>query len=63
MRRISTFSALVMGGLVVAACGGNGEAMEESTAAASDMDAAAADALECYLARGTMAEAQRLESL
>ena len=62
MRRISTFSALVMGGLVVTACGGGDAAMEEGTAAASDMDVAASEALECYLARGTMAEAQERPS-
>ena len=62
MRQISTFSALIMGGLVVAACGGGGDTMEESSAAASDMDVAAGSALECYLARGTMAEAQERPS-
>lgn len=62
MRRFSTFSALIFGGLVVAACGGGEEAMDDGTAAASDMDMATGEALECYLARGTMAEAQERPS-
>lgn len=61
MRRFSTYSALLMGGLVVAACGG-GDAMDDGSAMDSEMDVAAGDALECYLARGTMAEAQERPS-
>jgi Protein of unknown function (DUF2911) len=55
MRRFSTLPALVLGGLVLAACAGE-EAMDE--AASSEMDVASGDPLECYIARGTMAEAQ-----
>ncbi|MCH1571507.1 MAG: DUF2911 domain-containing protein [Longimicrobiales bacterium] len=62
MRRVSTFSALAIGGLVVSACGGSGDAMEEVASTAGDMTVAASDALACYLARGTMAEAQERPS-
>jgi len=55
MRRNTTLPAFL---LILAACGG--EAMEE--AAPSEMAVAAGDALECYLARGTMAEAQERPS-
>jgi hypothetical protein len=58
MRRFSTLPALLLGGLLVAACGG--ETMDE--AASSEMDVASGDPLECYLARGTMAEAQERPS-
>jgi len=58
MRRSSTLPVLLFSGLALAACGG--DAMEE--AAPSEMDVAAGDALECYLARGTMAEAQERPS-
>ncbi len=54
MRRFPTYTPLLLGALALAACGG--EAMEE--AAPSEMDVAAGDELSCYLARGTMAEAQ-----
>ncbi len=40
MRRISTFSALAIGGIVVAACGGSGDAMEEVASTAGDMTVA-----------------------
>lgn len=62
MRRISIFSALAIGGIVVAACGGSGDAMEEVASTAGDMTVAASDALACYLARGTMSEAQERPS-
>ena len=58
MRRFSTLPALLFGGLLVAACGG--ENMDE--AQSSEMDVASGDPLECYLARGTMAEAQERPS-
>lgn len=57
MRR---FSTLLIGGLLVAACAGGEEAMDE--APAEEMEVASADPLECYLARGTMAEAQERPS-
>ena len=44
MRRLSTFTLLVMGGLAVAACGGE---MDDGNA--SDMDVAADDTPACYL--------------
>lgn len=62
MRRVLSFSALVLGGLVVAACGGSDDTMEEVASTAGDMTVAASDALTCYLARGTMAEAQERPS-
>lgn len=58
MRR---FSTLLIGGLLVAACGGGEEAMDEA-APAAEMEVASADPLACYLARGTMAEAQERPS-
>lgn len=58
MRRFSTLPALLFGALLVAACGG--ENMDE--AGSSEMDVASGDPLECYLARGTMAEAQERPS-
>lgn len=59
MRRTRTLPSLFFGALALAACGGS-EPMEE--AAASEMDVAAGDELACYLARGTMAEAQERPS-
>jgi len=58
MRRFSTLPALLFGGLLVAACGGENMGEAES----SEMDVASGDPLECYLARGTMAEAQERPS-
>lgn len=61
MRRSMTVSALIFG-LALGACGGE-EAMEEPPEAqSSQMDVAAGDALECYLARGTQAEAEERPS-
>jgi len=60
MRRLSTLSAVIIGGLVVAGCGG--EATEEASDTSTEMAAATSDALACYLARGTMAEAQERPS-
>jgi hypothetical protein len=57
MRRLSTFTLLVMGGLAVAACGGE---MDDGNA--SDMDVAADDTPACYIANGTMEEAQEKAS-
>jgi hypothetical protein len=58
MRWISTLPSIVTGGLLLAACGG--DSMDE--AATSDMDVAAGDALGCYIAQGTEAEAQERPS-
>lgn len=54
MRRFSTFPVLLLSGVVLAACAAE-EPMDE--AAPSEMEVASGDPLECYLARGTMAEA------
>ena len=51
MSRFSTLPVLL---IAVAACGGD-QAMDQ--AASSEMDVDSGDRLECYLARGTMAEA------
>jgi hypothetical protein len=59
MRSIRTLPSLVVGGLLLAACAGE-EAMDD--AASSNMDVASGDALACYLARGTMAEAEERPS-
>jgi hypothetical protein len=59
MRRTSTRSFLTAATLLVAACGG--DAMEEAQPGGG-MDTAAADGLACYIARGTMAEAQERPS-
>lgn len=59
MRRFSTFPVLLLSGLVLAACAAE-EPMDD--AAMSEMDVATGDPLECYLARGTMAEAQERPS-
>ena len=59
MRRISTLPALLLGALAVVACSGE-EAMDD--AAMSDMDVASGDPLGCYIARGTMEEAQQRPS-
>ena len=57
MRRLSTFTSLAMGGLAVAACAG-----EMDDASDSDMDVAAETSLACYIANGTMEEAQERPS-
>ena len=57
MRRIMILPALLVGGLFLAACA---DEMEE--AATSDMDVAAGDDLACYIARGSLAEAQERPS-
>ncbi len=65
MRRFATFPALLF---AIAACGGGDEmaemddGMEMEAAAESSMDVASGDALSCYLARGTMAEAEERPS-
>lgn len=59
MRRFSTFPVLLLSGLVLAACAAE-EPMDD--AAMSETDVATAEPLECYLARGTMAEAQERPS-
>jgi len=59
MRRALTLSSVVIGGFLLAACAGE-EAMDE--AASSEMDVAGGDELACYIARGSMAEAQERPS-
>lgn len=60
MRRSSTLPVFLVGGLALAACGG-GDSTDD--AAAGEMEMAVAEAgLECYIARGTMAEAQERPS-
>lgn len=60
MRRSTTLPLLLFGGLALVACGGGQEAVEE--AAAAEMDMATGTELACYLARGTMAEAEERPS-
>ena len=57
MRRLSTFTSLVIGGLAIAACAG-----EMDDASDSDMAVVADNALACYIANGTMEEAQERPS-
>lgn len=57
MRRTMTLPVLLIGGLVLAACA---DRMEE--AVTSEMDVAAGDAAACYIARGSLAEAQERPS-
>jgi hypothetical protein len=59
MRRTSNLVGILLTGLAVTGC--SGEAMEEAPAAEMQAAAATAD-LSCYLARGTMAEAQERPS-
>jgi hypothetical protein len=59
MRRILTLSTAVVAGVLFSACAGE-EPMDE--AASSEMDVAAGDELSCYIARGSMAEAQERPS-
>ncbi len=59
MRCASTLPSVLLVTSLLAGCGG-GDAMDE--AASSDMDVAAGDALACYIARGTMAEAEERPS-
>lgn len=61
MRRFTTFPSLLIGAFLLGACAGAEEASMDE-AAPSEMDVASADPLECYLARGTMAEAQERPS-
>lgn len=58
MRRYTTLPLFLFGGLVLAACGG-GEQTETDTAEA---ETASADALDCYIARGSEEEAQQRPS-
>lgn len=60
MPRPSILPALLVAGLTVAACGG--EAMEEAPAAELQAAVAPSADLSCYLARGTVAEAQERPS-
>lgn len=60
MLRSSTLPALFVAGFAFAACGG--EAMEETPAAEMEAAVASTVDLSCYLARGTMAEAQERPS-
>lgn len=59
MRRTLTLSSVVIAGVLFGACAGE-EAMDE--AASSEMDVTAGDELGCYIARGSMAEAQERPS-
>lgn len=58
MRRFRTLPPLVLGGMLLAACAGGDEAMDD---AASDGEMASSE-LSCYIARGTMEEAQERPS-
>ena len=59
MRRSTTLPTLLLGGLALAACGGAEQESAEAEATESPDTAAEQTAqLECYIARGTMAEAQ-----
>ena len=61
MLRSSPLPALLVAGLALAACGGV-DAMDEVPAAEMDAAVASTSDLSCYLARGTMAEAQQRPS-
>ena len=64
MARQIRFSFLLFGGLTLAACAG-GESMDDTAMADEGMvamDAAASSDLACFIARGTMAEAQERPS-
>ncbi|MDH3271590.1 MAG: DUF2911 domain-containing protein [Gemmatimonadota bacterium] len=60
MRRYSTLPALFIGSFFLAACAGGEEAAMAETG--TEMEVATSNGLECYLARGTMAEAQERPS-
>lgn len=60
MRRSSTLPMFLLGGTLLAACAGGDEAMEDAASTGDGM--AASSALECYIARGTLAEAQERPS-
>lgn len=59
MRRLSTLPLLLVGGLIWSACAGGDEAGDEAAPAAA---MTSSETLECYIARGTMAEAQERPS-
>lgn len=61
MRRLTTLPTLLLSGLVLAACGGAEQETAEATESA-DMAATETSQLECYLARGTLSEAQERPS-
>ncbi|MDX1492560.1 MAG: DUF2911 domain-containing protein [Longimicrobiales bacterium] len=63
MRRFSTLSVLLFGGLFLAACGGGEQESADMASSSQDMAASASsDALSCYIANATMAEAQERPS-
>jgi hypothetical protein len=59
MRRFTALTTLLLGGLMLSACADD-EAADD--AAPSDTQAASSSPLACYIARGTMAEAQERPS-
>lgn len=59
MRRFRTLPALLIGGLLVSACAGSEEADETAT---TQTAAASTESLDCYIARGTEAEARERPS-
>jgi len=61
MRRATTLSVLLLGGLGLAACGGGEEAMEEAAPSEMAMETESGE-LACYIARGTMDEARERPS-
>ena len=62
MRRYTTLPALLLAGFALAACGGAEQETAEATESPEMTAAAETSQLECYLARGTMSEAQERPS-
>jgi hypothetical protein len=60
MRSAMPLPVLTLGGLVLAACGGDSQTMDQAQNA--DMDVAAGDSPACYIAQGTLEEAQQRPS-
>lgn len=60
MRRITTLPTCFLAATLMAACAGGDEAMDDAATVGDDM--AATESLECYIARGTAAEAQERPS-
>lgn len=60
MRRLTTLPPLLVGGLLLATCGGEQAGSDGDPA--SDAGMASASPLECYIARGTMDEARERPS-
>lgn len=61
MRRYTTLPVFLFGAFLLAACGG-AEQAETDAAQASETETASTNGLECYIARGTMEEAQERPS-